>query len=187
MNYCAELKRAMEKLAADNPKTLFVGQGVGTPSTAQTDSFADIPENQRIEFPVAEDLQMGFCTGLALDGYLPVSVYPRWNFLLLAANQLINHLDKLEDYSVGGYNPKVIIRVGSPSREPFDPGTQHGDDFITPFMLMLKHIPIFKLHCPMAVGPAYEHAAARRGSSILVEYMSCYDAIPSGVPSGAMA
>lgn len=180
LNYCGELKRAMEIIAA-NPRAIFIGQGVGSPSTSQTDSFRDIDPQRRIEFPVAEDLQMGFAIGLALDGWLPVCVYPRWNFLLLAANQLINHLDKIDKYSAGGFQPKVIIRVMAPSIHPFDPGPQHQDDFTRAFELMLDHIRIQCLDYAHSIVPYYEQALVSPVSTIMVEYASHYDKIPSGV------
>ena len=45
-----------------------------------------------------------------------MSIFPRWNFLLLATNQLVNHLDKFSDMSDGGYQPKAIIRTSIGSR-----------------------------------------------------------------------
>ena len=62
---------------------------------------------KRIEMPICEDFTVGFCTGLALEGYIPVCFIPRWDFLILAANQIINHLDKIP--LLGGFKPKVII------------------------------------------------------------------------------
>src|SRR5262245_51115739 len=100
MSYTAELIGAME-LCAKQPKAIFLGQGVGSPSTIQTDTLRSIPSEQRIEFPVAEDLQMGMAIGMSLDGWLPICVYPRWDFLLLAANQLVLHLDRIGQMSGG--------------------------------------------------------------------------------------
>ena len=53
---------------------------------------------------------MGISTGLALSGYVPVTCYPRFDFLLLAMNQLVNHLDKIRVMSNNEFQPKVIIR-----------------------------------------------------------------------------
>lgn len=104
MTYFQELTFAMS-LLAEHPKTVFVGQGVRYDGQRMHASFQGVPMEKRIEFPVAEDFQMGFCTGLALEGYIPICVYPRMDFLLLALNQLVNHLDKID-----GFRPKVIIR-----------------------------------------------------------------------------
>ena len=39
-----------------------------------------------------------------MSGKIPVSIFPRWNFLLLAINQLVNHLDKLNEMTNNKYN-----------------------------------------------------------------------------------
>ena len=49
---------------------------------------------KKIELPVFEDVQMGLSTGLALQGFIPITCYPRFDFLILAMNQLVNHLTK---------------------------------------------------------------------------------------------
>ena len=117
LNYFDQLVVTMAWLA-ETPNVMFVGQGVGCAGTTMTDTLRDVPPAKLLEFPVAEDLQAGFCIGLALQGYTPVCVFPRWNFMLCAANQLVNHLDRLPLYSGGGYAPKMIVRVATPITEP---------------------------------------------------------------------
>ena len=41
-------------------------------------------DDKKIELPVFEDVQMGISTGLALQGYIPITCYPRFDFLILA-------------------------------------------------------------------------------------------------------
>src|SRR5258708_1242551 len=105
MKYFDEMCRAMEFLAQDK-RTLFLGQAVGCAGTGMTNTLKNVPREKLLELPVTEELQMGMSTGLALAGVVPVSIYPRWNFLLLAVNQIVNHLDKLPIVSEGGYKPK---------------------------------------------------------------------------------
>ena len=81
----------------------------------------------------------------AIGGTIPVSIFPRWNFLLLAANQLVNHLDKLPIYSNGGYRPKVIIRTAVATDQPLDPGPQHLGDYSGPFAEMLATVRVARL------------------------------------------
>ena len=83
--YSAELTRAMTFLAEDE-RTVFLGQAVSAPGTAMYGTLEGVDIKKRIEFPVAEEFQMGVSIGLALTGLVPVSVFPRWNFLLLAVN-----------------------------------------------------------------------------------------------------
>ena len=118
-----------------HPDTIFLGQSVTYPGTAMYDTLSDVSIDKRIEMVVAEDLQMGITNGLALDGKIPVSIFPRWNFFLLATNQLVNHLDKIPMFS--DYKTKVIIRVGIGSERPLHPQYQHIGDYTNAFRLML--------------------------------------------------
>lgn len=154
------------------PETIFIGQAVGYPGTAVTNTLSDVSEDKKVELPVTEVMQMGISTGLALEGYLPISIYPRWNFLLLATDGIVNHLDKLPLYS--GYNPKVIIRTVIGSERPLHPQLQHVGDFTEAFKLMCKTIHIERLDEPEQIWPAYMAALERPGSSILVEWGDYY-------------
>lgn len=170
MGYFLELTKAMTFLAEQG--ALFLGQSIRYDGQAMHPSFAGVPMAQRIEMPVAEDFQMGFCTGLALTGVLPVCVFPRFDFLLLAANQLVNHLDKLPWMST--YRPKVIIRTAVGSTSPLDPGPQHCQDHTQAFMKMLHTVHVQPLTQAESIMPAYRDALNRKGSTLLVEYASEY-------------
>lgn len=160
-------------LVAQEPTAIFMGQGVGARAgTTMSDTFRDVPDAQLLEMPVAEDMQMGMAIGMALEGKLPVCVFPRWNFLLCAANQLVNHLDRLPLYS--GYRPKVIIRTAVPSTVPFNPGPQHDDDFTGAFREMLRTVEVVTLRTSGQVIPAYRAALNAKGSTLLIEYTENY-------------
>lgn len=163
----------MADLAAD-PRTLFVGQTVRYGGQAMFPTFADVPMDRRIEMPVAEDFQMGFCIGLALQGYIPVSVYPRWDFLILAANQLVNHLDKLP--LLGRFRPKVIIRVGIGPQVPLHAGPQHTQDHTDAFRLMLQTVRVLEIKTADDARPCYARALLGEGSALVVEHVQQYRA-----------
>lgn len=95
MKYFDEIKKSMDWLN-DKPDTFFLGQAVTYAGTAMTNTIKDVNPKKMLEMPVNEDMQMGMTIGMALNGTVPISIYPRWNFLLLAANQVINHLDKMK-------------------------------------------------------------------------------------------
>ena len=105
MKYADELIKAMDFLA-QNPQTIFLGQAVEYPGTIMSTTLKNISKEKLLEIPVAEEMQLGITNGLALNNFIPVSIFPRWNFLLLAANQLINHLDKLSVMSQGKFKTK---------------------------------------------------------------------------------
>ena len=125
MKYFEELKKSMEYLSQD-PKVLFLGQAVEVPNCYDEYS-KNVSETCKLEMPVCEEMQMGMSIGMSLNGYIPVSIYPRWNFLILAINQLINHLDKIKYmYDI---EAKVIIRTSIGSERPLNPQHQHVGDF----------------------------------------------------------
>ena len=166
----------MDFLARD-PRTVFIGQAVEVAGTAMSNTLKDVSLAQRLELPVAEEMQMGMSLGMALQGLIPVSIYPRWNFLLLAINQLINHVDKIDAMSNGGYNPKLIIRTGIGSERPLHPQHQHVGDFTDAIQRMCTTLEVIRLEEPEEIFPAYEKAMLRgdRRNTILVEYGDYYN------------
>ena len=173
--YFDELKRAMEMLAADE-RVVFLGQAVACPGTAMSNTLVDVPASRLIEMPVNEEMQMGVANGLALAGHVPVSIFPRWNFLLLAMNQLVNHLDKFAVMSNNAYRPKVIVRTGIGSERPLHPQHQHVGDYTEALRAMCTTIEVIRLEEPQEVVPAYRHALERQDgrSTGLVEFGDFY-------------
>lgn len=176
MKYFNELKRSMEYLAS-NKKTIFLGQAVEVPGTAMSNTLKNVKKSKLIELPVAEEMQMGITIGMVMNGLIPVSIYPRWNFLLLAINQLVNHLDKLNEMTENKYKSKAIIRTSIGSQRPLNPQSQHTGDFTKPIQLLSKNIDIIKLNEPKKIFPAYKKAIDRNDniSTILVEYGDYYN------------
>ena len=176
MKYFDELKRSMDFIAS-RENTLFVGQAVEYEGTAMSSTLKEIDRKKLFELPVAEEFQMGTSIGLAMGGFIPVSIFPRWNFLILAANQLINHLDKMKEISNDGFAPKVIIRTGIGSERPLHPQHQHIGDFTEAFKILLKHINVVRLEEPEEIFPSYKKALEREDgiSTLLIEYGDYYN------------
>jgi len=173
--YFDELKRTMEWLA-EQPDTMFLGQAVEYAGTAMTNTLKDVPRDRLLEMPVDEEMQMGITNGIAVAGTIPISIYPRWNFLLCAVNQLVNHLDRFPVFSHGEYTPKVIVRTGIGSERPLNPQAQHVGDFTDGFRQILNNIEIIRLEDPSDIFPAYFKAYGRTDgkSTIIVEYGDYY-------------
>ena len=79
MKYFKELKRSMEFLAK-NKKTFFLGQAVEVQGSAMRNTLKNINKKKLLELPVAEEMQMGMTIGMLMCNYIPVSIFPRWNF-----------------------------------------------------------------------------------------------------------
>jgi pyruvate/2-oxoglutarate/acetoin dehydrogenase E1 component len=175
MTYRSELSRAMEFLAQD-ARTIFLGQSVSYPGHAIYGTLEKVPPGKRLELPVFEDFQMGLSTGLALEGWIPVTCYPRFDFLLLAANQLVNHLDKMRHMSAGAMRPRVIIRTAIGSKVPLDGGVQHTQDYTEAFRRMLTEVEVVVLAEATEIFPAFERALTREDSrsTLLIEHGDFY-------------
>ncbi len=177
MKYKEELIRATDHLAADK-RTIFLGQSVLWPGNSINGTLINVPADQKMEMPVFEDTQLGMSIGLALAGFIPISIFPRFNFLLLAMNQLVNHLDKVPVITRGAVKPKVIIRTSIGSVRPLFPGYQHAGDFTAAFKALgLENVEIVRLDEPDEIFPAYKEALERTDgkSTILVEFGDYYN------------
>ena len=86
MKYKSELIRAMDWLATKE-ETVFLGQACKVSGHAISSTISEVPQEKRIELPVFEETQLGISTGLALEGYVPITMYPRFDFFILAINQ----------------------------------------------------------------------------------------------------
>jgi len=175
MAYFDELKRSMDWLSAQSD-TIFLGQAVSVPGTAMSNTLRDVPETKKLELPVFEDTQMGISLGMSLAGYRVVSIFPRWNFLLCATNQLVSHVDRYPAITSGLVNPGLIIRTGVGSERPLFPGHQHVGNMSKAFRLMLTTVDIIELQEPHDVYPAYQLAYQRTDgkSTLLVEFGDYY-------------
>ncbi len=174
--YFDELKRSMELLGLQK-NTIFIGQAVEVPGTAMSNTLENVPKDKLLELPVAEEMQMGMTLGLAMEGNIPVSIFPRWNFLLYGMNQLINHIDKFNVMMGSEKSIKTIIRTGIGSQRPLHPQYQHIGDFTESIKKMCTTIDIIKLNEPEEIFPSYEKALNRQDgkNTILVEYGDFYN------------
>jgi hypothetical protein len=174
MFYKQQLTKSMYWLASKQD-TIFIGQSVEYEGTGMYATVKDIHESKRVELPVAEAMQMGITTGLAIGGMVPISIFPRWNFLLLATDGLVNHLDKYP--LISDYRPKAIIRTAVGSERPLDPQWQHKGNFSGAFRQMLQTVDLIELHEPEDIFPAYRYAYERTDgrSTLLVEFGDYYN------------
>ncbi len=171
MKYSEELTRSMTWIG-EQENSIFLGQSCEYPGTALYKTLSGVDKSKILEVPVFEDSQIGMSIGLSLGGFIPVNLMPRFNFTLLACNQIINHLDKYKDMSDGQYVPKVIIRTVIGSEKPLFPGNQHIGDFSQAIQLMCKNIEVIRLDNASQIFESYQRAYLREDgkSTILVEF-----------------
>ena len=173
MKYKEELIKSMKWLG-EKDNTLFLGQATACSGHAISGTLTEVPKEKLIELPVMEEVQMGMCAGLSLEGYVPISIYPRFNFMLLAINQLVNHIDKMKHMSKGMLIPKVIVRVAVGAKKPIDGGSQHTQDFTESIKNMLTDTEVVELIEPNQIFQTFKDAYNRNGSTVVVEWGDFY-------------
>ena len=175
MKYFDELKRTMEWLA-QQPKVMFVGQTVAGPGTFMFQTLRDCPKDRTLEMPINESFQMQFTLGLALAGYIPISVYPRQNFLLLGTADMVNMIDKIPAISANELLPKILIRVAVGPDAPVHPGHQHVGNYADAFRKLFHWIEVVELNEPEDIFPAYKRALERSDNraTLLIEHGNYY-------------
>tara|TARA_B100000131_G_C17904195_1_gene527724 strand:+ start:108 stop:647 length:540 start_codon:yes stop_codon:yes gene_type:complete len=174
--YFDELTSAMNWLSGKD-ETIFIGQAVEYPGTAMFNSLKTVDDSKKIELPVFEDTQMGISLGLALNGYKVISIYPRWNFLLCATNQLVNHVDKFPLIASDNKKNNIIIRTAVGSMRPLHPGFQHIGNYTDAYRKMLDTVEVIEVKEVNQIMPAYLKAYEREDgiSTLIVEYMDFYN------------
>ena len=175
--YKEEIMRAMEYLAED-PRVLFLGQSVAYTGNSIYRTRVNVDDDKKWETPVFEEMQMGMSLGMAMQGMIPVTCYPRWDFLLCATNQLVNHVDKIEEMTRGNFSGGVIIRTAVGASKPLDSGVQHTQNHTEAFRKMLTNTEVHLLEHKSQIFPAYQQAYKRavneKRPSLLVEFGEYY-------------
>ena len=169
--YKDALTNAMTELAKLDD-TIFIGQQIVYAGNPMSTTLGQVPKEKMIEVPVMEETQMGMTLGLAITGKQVISFYPRWDFIVSAANQLINHVDKFEVMT--GKKLNIIIRLGKGSDKPLDPGHQHKGNYIDEFKSLCKNIEFHDLKTPTDIELAYKYVTKEGGVHVLVEYPDLY-------------
>lgn len=172
-SYKDALTNAMTFLG-EKSDTIFIGQQTLFPGNPMSTTLGNVPKDKIVELPVMEDSQMGMSLGMAMTGDFVISFYPRWDFLVCATNQLLNHLDKIKLMSNNQWNPNIIIRLGKGSDNPIDPGHQHKGSYFLEYQSLCRNITFHNLSSFEAIEDTYKEAYEQGGIHIIVEYPELY-------------
>ena len=151
---------------------MFIGQQIVYAGNPMSTTLNSVDKNLMVELPVMEETQMGMSLGLAMTGKTVVTFYPRWDFIILAANQLINHVDKFK--LMTGKNIKLLVRLGKGSDKPLDPGHQHKGNYLKEFESMCPNIQFHDLKDQADIFDTYKTAYTSGGVHVLIEYPELY-------------
>ena len=171
MTYKDAITETLGELAKKE-EVVILGQGIiQTGSVYGT--LDKVYSNKCLELPCAENLHVGLAIGLALQGFRPILIFQRMDFILLAADAIINHMALMPKMSGGQFKLPIIIRVivGSQDKS-FDIGPQHNKDFSELFM---PYLTVNQFRRGMDIKNAYEVAYNEAEPTMMVEYKDCYN------------
>ena len=174
MKYKDEIIRSMEWLS-EKDDTIFIGQSVSYSGNAIYNTLNTLPEEKRIELPVFEEIQMGMSTGMALEGLVPISCFPRFDFFMRCMDALVNHLDKMQHMTENTFKPRVIMRTSIGSTNPLNGGIQHTQNYTAPIIQMLHEVNVVLLNEPKQIFTAFENAYNTDCSTLLIEWGDFYN------------
>ena len=97
LTYVESLRQSLHHILAEDPKALILGEDVLDPyggAFKVTKGLSSQFPNRVFTTPICEVSIVGVATGLALRGLHPIAEIMFGDFLLLAADQLVNHAAK---------------------------------------------------------------------------------------------
>jgi len=169
--YKTALTDAMTFLG-EKSDTKFIGQQIVFPGNPMSSTLENVDKSKMIETPVFEEVQLGMSLGMAAAGLSVITFYPRWDFLISATNQLVNHVDKWT--LMTGQDITLIIRVGKGADEPLDPGHQHKGNYYKEFASMCENIHFHEFTNEAEIYKTYTDAYENGGVHLMLEYPQMY-------------
>jgi pyruvate dehydrogenase E1 component alpha subunit len=169
ISYKDAMSQAMTELGNDG--AIFIGYNVRRGDAMGT--LKNVPVDQKMETPVAENLMSGLAIGMSFEGFTPVLYFERQDFMLVAMDAIGNHIDKIERISHGEYKVPVIIRAVEAFGGPFYSGPTHHQDF-TEVLKTLVDFPVLDPITGIDVLKAVRGAKASGRPAIIIERKSRY-------------
>jgi acetoin:2,6-dichlorophenolindophenol oxidoreductase subunit beta len=145
LSYAQAIREAHAQLLAGDPRVFILGQGLWSPwyaGTSMHDLDKEFGRERVIDSPVAENATTGAAIGAALAGMRPIVFHPRMDFMLLAADPVINQAANWSYMFAGRVSAPVVIR--SVINRGGEQGAQHSQALHAMFM----HVPGLKVVMP---------------------------------------
>jgi pyruvate/2-oxoglutarate/acetoin dehydrogenase E1 component len=110
---------------------------------------------------------------MSFEGFLPVLYFERHDFMLVAMDAIVNHIDKIERISHGEFTAPVIIRAVTADAGPFYSGITHSQDF-TKMLREAVSFPVIDPVTGVDVLKAFLGARYSGRPAIIIERKSRY-------------
>ena len=173
MKYREAIAEGLLSAMRRDARVLVLGEGVADPKGifGTTSPAAKQFPDRVIETPLSENMLTGACLGLALEGWKPVFVHARTDFIMLAMEHLVNTAAKWSHIH-GDVPVNVVVRtlVGR--------GWGQGPNHSQAFHSMLAHVPglrvLYPVH-PDRVASWLDDALTCGQPTIILEPRRVYD------------
>ena len=169
INFTEAVTKAMTELSDQG--AIFIGYSL-IPGDAMG-TLKNVPNTQKIETPIAENLMMGLAIGMSFEGFKPVVYFERHDFMLVAADAIGNHLDKIDRISLGEFKPSVILKTIVDDGGLYYSGPTHSQDFTKTFKTLVN-FPVLVPETADEALDMYRFAMQNSGSTMIVEKKSLH-------------
>jgi len=112
-SYAEGIREAFGYLLKNHPDVFAIGQGLWSPwyvGNSMKDLDKEFGKERVIDTPVSELATTGAAVGASLHGYRPIVIHPRMDFMILAADQIVNQAAKWR-HMLGGKSPAMTVRA----------------------------------------------------------------------------
>lgn len=155
--YGHAIREGFVYLMENYPEVFAIGQGLWSPwyvGDSMTDLDKLFGRERIIDTPVSELGCTGAAVGASLFGYRPIVVHPRMDFMLLAADQIVNQAAKWFHMLGGQVSPSVTIRA------IINRGGEQGAQHSQALHAWYAHVPGLRVVMPATVEDARDFLIA---------------------------
>jgi len=164
-SYGAALREGFNYIMSNHSDVVAMGQGLWSPwyvGQSMTDIDKQFGRERVLDTPVSENSTTGMAVGMALNGYRPVVVHPRLDFMVLASDSIVNQAAKWH-HMLGGAS-KVPLTIRGIINRGGEQGAQHSQALQSWF----AHIPGLRVVMP---------ATAKDARDLLIASVLCDDPV----------
>lgn len=138
------IRDAQEQLLAESDNVFLIGEGINDQGAfGTTRGLKEKFPDRVMEMPVSENGMTGVCIGAAISGMRPIMVHMRADFLLYAADQIINNAAKWWGM-FGGKDGNCPLVIRAIIGRGWGQGMQHSQHLEK----MFSEIPGLTVVCP---------------------------------------
>ena len=145
LTYAQAIREGHAQLLAGDPRVFVIGQGLWSPwyAGSSLDRLAEeFGRSRMVDTPVSENAVTGLAIGAALAGMRPIVFHPRMDFMLLAADPIVNQAANWSYLFGGAASVPLVLRA------VINRGGQQGAQHSQALHAMFMHVPGLKVVMP---------------------------------------